>query len=239
MPPAAPTSLPADIRPSLTELLRRYHTGWYPCFMGDGASGPIGWRKYSHRGIQWLDKIHVGKKQKSDISDPSFDVRFNTAFEEILAGCAETARQGATWITPHLWRLFVRLHRMGHAHSFECWQAGRIVGGAFGIQLGGMMTIESMFHAVDNASKAAYVRTMLHLQARGFKLVDVNNATPFFERFGAETVPQWKFEEILREVRLLTPTLTDEAPAPQLPLAVKFQLPLARIVNAVHRRLVK
>ena len=228
-----------DIRPGVNELLRRYHAGWYPCFTGEGPTGAIGWRKYSHRGIQWLDKIHIGKKQRHDVFDPRFEIDFNQSFEQILNGCADTSRQGATWITPHLFDVFLQLHSLGHAHSFECRQDGKVVGGAFGLQMGGIMTIESMYHTIDNASKAAYVRTCLHLRERGFKLVDVNHANAFFERFGAETVPQWRFEEILRDLRKISPSLSDEYPAPELPLSVRLQLPLTRLVHAVERRLKK
>ena len=67
-----------DIRPTMDDFLYRYHTGWYPCFMGEGAVGPIGWRKYSHRGIQWLNEIHIGKKQFRDIFNSQFEFRVNT-----------------------------------------------------------------------------------------------------------------------------------------------------------------
>lgn len=228
-----------DIRPGVNEVLRRYHAGWYPCFTGEGPTGPIRWRKYSHRGIQWLDKLHIGKKQKRDIFDPRFEIKFNQSFEQVLNGCADTTRQGATWITPHLFEAFMQLHFMGHAHSFECWQYGRVVGGAFGIQMGGLMTIESMYHILDNSSKAAYVQTCLLLKDRGFKVVDVNHANTFFQRFGAETVPQWRFEEILRDMRKLAPSLSEKYPAPALPLGVRLQLPITRFAHALSRRLKK
>jgi leucyl/phenylalanyl-tRNA--protein transferase len=225
------------IRPGINEMLSRYHSGWYPCFMGEEPTGPVGWRKYTHRGIQWLDKLHVGKRQKSYVFAERFEVKFDTAFDETVRGCAETVREGNTWITPHLVELYSQLHDMGHAHSFECWEAGKLVGGAFGLQMGAMMTVESMFHTVDHASKAAYVRTCTHLQERGFKVVDVNHANPFFAGFGAETIPQWQFEEILREMRQLSPTFSDDKPVPTLPLAVKIQLPVARIATAIGKRL--
>ena len=225
-----------DIRPTMDDFLYRYHTGWYPCFMGEGAVGPIGWRKYSHRGIQWLNEIHIGKKQFRDIFNSQFEFRVNTDFANVLRNCADVSRQGATWITPHIASLFVDLHERGIAHSFECWQAGELVGGAFGMQLGSIMTIESMFHHVDNASKCAYVRALLHLRDRGYDLVDMNNATPFFQRFGAQTVPQWKFEELQRAHRKMNARISDQSPYPRLPISVRLQLPLSRIVHAIERR---
>jgi Leu/Phe-tRNA-protein transferase len=101
------------IRPGINEMLSRYHSGWYPCFMGEEPTGPVGWRKYTHRGIQWLDKLHVGKRQKSYVFAERFEVKFDTAFDETVRGCAETVREGNTWITPHLVELYSQLHDMG------------------------------------------------------------------------------------------------------------------------------
>ena len=222
--------------PSLNEMLARYAAGWYPCFLGDLPSGPVGWRKYTHRGIQWLDKIHVGSKQKRYVFSPRFEIRYNTAFNDVLIGCADLARQGATWITPGLMENFNQLNQMGHAHSFECWQEGKLVGGAFGIQIGGMISVESMFHNVDHASKAAYGQTLFKLRDRGFKLVDVNNASEHFARFGAETVPQWQFEELLRGAIKERPSFDDHTPARGLPLRVQLELPITRLVDGVRKR---
>ena len=243
-PPAADIESPSgDIRPTMDEFLYRYHSGWYPCFAGDddgnGPVGPIVWRKYSHRGIQWLDEIHIGKKQFRDIFNAHFEFRISTDFPAVLRGCSDLSRQGATWITPHIASLFVDLHEMGFAHSFECWQDGKLVGGCFGMQLGSIMTIESMFHHVDNASKCAYVRALLHLRERGYHLIDVNNATPFFERFGAKTIPQWKFEELMRAHRKVSVRMSDDASFPHLPISLRLQLPLSRLVHAVERRVLR
>jgi leucyl/phenylalanyl-tRNA--protein transferase len=228
-----------DFRPGVNETLCRYFTGWYPCHLGQTPDTPVGWRKYSHRGIHWLDqeKIHIPSRQKRYIFSPKFQLRFNAAFEEVLLGCADLARQGHTWITPGLMDVFCQLHDLGFAHSFECWQEGQLVGGAFGIQIGGMMTMESMFHSVDHAGKAMYVQTLYRLMERGFKLVDVNSASDHLSRFGAETVPQWQFERHLRDALQFSPTLGDEFPAPTLPLSVKVQIPLARIARVVGKKL--
>ena len=225
-----------DFRPSVHEALAHYFDGFYPCYLTDDTDGPIGWKKYSHRGIQWLDKIHIGSSQKRYVFSTKFQVRYNTAFKDVLIGCADLTRQGHTWITPGLIDVYCKLHMLGFAHSFECWQNDKLVGGAFGIQIGGMMTVESMFHTVDHASKAAYGQALMRLKERGFKLVDVNNASEHFARFGAETVPQWQFEETLRDVRGATPSFDDNLPTPTLPLAVRIHIPLRRIARAVGRR---
>lgn len=236
-PPAFTPVQDTEFHPGINEMLARYATGWYPCFLGDLPTGPVGWRKYSHRGIQWLDKIHVGSSQKRYVFSKKFEVRYNTAFNEVLIGCADLARQGATWITPGLMENFNKLHQMGYAHSFECWQDNQLVGGAFGIQIGGMITVESMFHTVDHASKAAYGQTLFKLRDRGFKFVDVNNASEHFARFGAQTIPQWKFEELLRSALKDRPSFDDASPAQGLPLLVQLELPITRIVDGVRKKL--
>ena len=229
----------ADFRPTVNEALYRYFSGWYPCHLGQTADTAVGWRKYSHRGIHWLheDNIHVGGRQKRYIFSPKFEIRFNTAFKETVLACADLSREGHTWITPGLTELYCQLRELGFAHSFECWQEDRLVGGSFGIQIGGMMTMESMFHRVDNAGKAMYIQTLYRLMERGFKFLDVNHASEHLLRFGAETIPQWEFEQHLREALRFTPTVGDEFPAPVLPLSLKVQIPLERIARVVGRKL--
>ena len=229
----------SDFQPTVNEALFRYFTGWYPCHLGATAATPVGWRKYDHRGIHWLhpDSIHVPARQKRYVLSPKFELRFNTAFREVLVACADLAREGHTWITPGLMELYGQLRELGFAHSFEIWKEGQLAGGAFGIQIGGMMTMESMFHRADHAGKAVYIQTLNHLMARGFKLLDVNNASDHLVRFGAQTVPQWEFEQHLREAMRLHPTLADEFPAPILPLSLKLQIPLGRIARIVGKKL--
>jgi leucyl/phenylalanyl-tRNA--protein transferase len=239
IPPAESPILPTpDFRPDPITILRRYAEGFFPCFLRDGArGGPVGWRKYSHRGVQFLDgRIRIAPKQKRYVFAPRFQIRFNTAFADVVAACADLDRDGFTWITPGLVDGFVKLHEMGYAHSFECWQDARLVGGAFGLQLGSIVTIESMFHTADHASKAAYGQTLLRLRQRGFTLVDVNDATDHFARFGAETIRQWRYEQLLRTALGDRPCLDDSFPARPLPLRLQIELPVARVYNGLKRR---
>ena len=122
----------------------------------NGKDGPVCWKAGSHRGVQWLDKVEFPRKQKRYIFSPAFEIRYDTAFEEMMRGCADLAREGKTWISEEYIRGMVGLNRMGFVHSYEAWSEGKLVGGGFGVQLGSMLTCDSMFHRMSNASKAAY-----------------------------------------------------------------------------------
>jgi hypothetical protein len=122
---------------------------------------------------------------------------------------------------------------MGFAHSFEAWDGDKLVAGAFGLQVGAIMTIDSVFHHVSNAGMAVYGQTLLRLRDRGFKLVDVNYVSGPFARFGEEWVPQWRFEELLRELMSQHPTLADDKPAPRLPAGVSRMLPVSRMIERI------
>jgi leucyl/phenylalanyl-tRNA--protein transferase len=242
--PPAPAILPeqGDFRPTVRQMLRWYALGWYPCYLLEINGGPVGWRKYSHRGVQWLtdERIHVGKKQKRDVFDERFVVKYDTAFNAVVEGCADPSTHGgATWVTPGLKKVYAELFRLGYAHSFECWQGDQLVGGSFGIQLGEVMTVESMFHTADNASKAAYVRTLYHLKERGFKVVDINHVTPFFERFGGETMRQWEFEEVLKNSLKAWPSFAEDKPAPNWPAGTLAEVAMLRKAGALGRRVKK
>jgi leucyl/phenylalanyl-tRNA--protein transferase len=122
---------------------------------------------------------------------------------------------------------------MGFAHSFEAWDGDRLVAGAFGLQMGALMSIDSVFHHVSNAGIAVYGQTLLRLRDRGFKLIDVNYVSGPFARFGEEWVPQWKFEQLLAGLLKEHPTVADDKPAPLLPASVRAQLPVARLLEKV------
>jgi leucyl/phenylalanyl-tRNA---protein transferase len=174
-----------DLRPDdPVHMLWRYANGAFPCFVSDDVHGPVGWIKCSHRGVLWLDKLHAGDKQRRQILDKRFEFRCNAAFEQVVRFCADPGRDGFTWLTEDLIGGMLRLREMGFAHSFEAWEAGELAGGAFGIQFGAVMMIQSIFHRADNAGKAAFVRGMLHLRERGFELIDLNLLPEHAVRWG-------------------------------------------------------
>jgi leucyl/phenylalanyl-tRNA---protein transferase len=209
--------------------LMQYVQGRMPDWV-NGHDGEVGWIKREHRGIQWLDKIQLPKKPQhlKYILQPKFTIKFDTAFEEVVTACADLKREGKTWIGPEIFRCYGALHKMGFAHSFEAWDGDKLVAGAFGLQMGALMSIDSVFHHVSNAGMAVYGQTLLRLRDRGFKLIDVNYVSGPFARFGEEWVPQWKFEELLGEMLIEHPTLSDNQAAPTLPRRVRYLLPLCR-----------
>ena len=215
-----------------------YHTLWHYAHgrMPDwvnGSDGEVAWIKREHRGVQWLDKIQLPKKSQhlKYILQPKFTIKFDTAFEQVLRACADLKREGKTWIREELFRGYCALHKMGFAHSFEAWDGDKLAAGAFGLQMGSVMSIDSVFHHVSNAGMAVYGQTLLRLKDRGFKLIDVNYVSGPFARFGEEWVPQWKFEELLGGMLHEHPTISDAQAAPRLPKRVRIMLPISRGVE--------
>lgn len=230
------------IRPSLhfredqTDVLWHYLAGFFPCYLQDDA-GPIGWLKFSHRAIQPLDQIHIGEKQKREVFARKFDLRIDQAFDDVIERCADPSRDGGNWIYPEVRRVFKKLHRMGFARSFEAWEGDRLVGGWFGIQIGSFITCESMFHDVNNAGKAAYVRGLLHLRDRGFTFVDVNFVSDHLARWGARYIHQWRFESMLRQAAFDPRPVVEGGPTPTLPASIRAVWPAARACYGIRRRI--
>ncbi|MGE5609455.1 MAG: leucyl/phenylalanyl-tRNA--protein transferase [Bacillota bacterium] len=218
------------------DMLWHCAKGELACWLSE-KQDQVGWVKYSHRGIQFLDKVEFPRKQTRYIFSPRFVIRYNQAFEQVVAGCMNMPRDARMWITPELYDGYVNLHRQGYAHSFEAWENGQLVGGAFGIQLGGYISCESMFHTTSNASKAVWGQTLLHLRQRGFKWIDTNCVATHSVSYGEEWVPQWRFEQMLREALLQRPSLADDRPCSPVPWQIRLALPMTRIVRAAARRL--
>jgi leucyl/phenylalanyl-tRNA--protein transferase len=224
------------IHPDPMDMLWHYANGEMPCYLVR-EGGEVGWIKYTHRGVQFLDRFQFPRKQLRYIFSPKFTVKYNQAFEETLAGCADLSREGRTWITPELIRGYTELHRLGYAHSYEAWMDGKLVGGAIGVQIGGYITCETMFHRVGNASKAAWGQTLVRLKERGFKWVDTNCVAAHHVEYGEEWVMQWKFEQMVREAMNENHSLADDIPCPPVPWILKAGLPVARMISSVRKRL--
>ena len=203
----------------------------------DGNDGPVHWATASHRGVQWLNKVRFPRKQKRYIFSPLFEIRYDRAFEEVVCGCADLSREGRTWICEPLIRGLVKLHHMGFAHSYEAWHNNQLVGGAFGVQFGSLITCDSMFHRMDNASKAAYGQTLVHLQQRGFKVVDTNGVAKHRVNYGEEWMPSWQFEQLLLNSLKDSPSIIDARPCPPLPWEIRAMIPALRVGRRVVRSL--
>ena len=174
---------------------------------------------------------------------PQFEVRFNISFEEVLRECADTNRKvmaqgvGETWLTEDLIQGMIKLNRMGYAHSYETWMGGRLVGGTFGIQLGGLITMSSLFHRVSNASKAAYSRSMMQLRDRGFKVIDIGMVPRHHVDFGSDWIPRWQFESMLPDLIHQKVSIDDGIPCQPVPWPIRMGMPVVKALRAVQRRL--
>lgn len=183
----------ADLEPGT--LLAAYRAGLFPMGLGEGGSGPLGWWSPDPRGVLELDDLRVFRSLRR--ATRRLEVRVDTAFDEVVAACADPAREGA-WITRAVADAYGRLHRLGWAHSVETWQDGVLVGGLYGVAVGGLFAGESMFHHVTDASKVALVglvellRTGLdEVRARGGdRLVDVQWRTDHLASLGVVELPR-------------------------------------------------
>jgi leucyl/phenylalanyl-tRNA---protein transferase len=217
-------------------MIWRFATGYMPCVIEE-ENDALQWRRFSHRGVQPLDAIHVGDKQRRDVFSKRFELRFDTDFITVLKRCADPQRDGGNWIVPELQRGYLALHEVGFAHSYECYEGGKLVGGCFGVHIGSFVSIESMYHDVPNASKAAYVRTLLHLRDRGFKWMDVNFVSDHLARWGARWMPRREWERELYAMARTPLAIADDIPAPRLPWRTRLGLPIVKAARGVARRL--
>ncbi|GAB5520892.1 MAG: leucyl/phenylalanyl-tRNA--protein transferase [Rhodothermales bacterium] len=170
-------------------LVYAYQQGVFP--MAESAEGPIYWYAPDPRGILPLDEFRVSKNLRKLVRKDAFTVRTNTAFEAVMRACAEREE---TWISDEIVAAYVGLHELGAAHSIECWQDEQLVGGLYGVALGGAFFGESMFHRMRDASKVALVHLVARLKAGGYTLLDTQFTTPHLEQFGATAIRREVYE---------------------------------------------
>lgn len=178
-------------------LLKAYACGIFP--MAESANDPgLFWVEPELRGIIPLDEFHVPRRLARTIRQNVFDVRVDTAFENVLRRCAEDAPdRKQTWINGRIAQLYTELHRMGHCHSIECWQNDALVGGLYGVRLGGAFFGESMFSRARDASKVALAHLVDRMKAGGFELLDTQFNTQHLSQFGAIEIPKSSYEFLL------------------------------------------
>ena len=215
---------------------------WHYCnarmpFWLNGDNGAVGWVCGKHRGVQKLDKIDIPKGQKRYVFNAKFEIRYDISFEEVIRACADTAREGKTFISEELIQGLIALHKMGYAHSYEAWCDGKLAGGGYGMQMGSLMTIDSMFYRVSNASKAAYGQTLMRMVERKFKLMDTNVVARHMVNYGEEWMPMWEYEQILEQALTESPSLTDDKPYPGLPAGFEKKLKFSRLYRKVKKKL--
>lgn len=166
-------------------LLRAYASGLFP--MARGREDPkVYWIDPDQRGVLPLDRFHVPRSLRRTLRREPFEVRVDTAFADVLRGCAESVPdRPETWINGEIETLFLALHDLGVAHSVEVWRDGRLVGGLYGLALSAAFFGESMFSRTTDASKVALCHLVARLRAGGFRLLDTQFITAHLARFGA------------------------------------------------------
>jgi len=184
-------------------LLEAYRHGIFPWY-NDGQ--PILWWSPDPRAVLFPDKLKVSRSLRKTIRRGDFTVTFDTRFAEVMQQCAAPRQQhpqGGTWITPEMFEAYVRLHDLGYAHSVESWRDGVLVGGLYGVSLGGAFFGESMFARTTDASKVALVWLLRQLQVWGFRLVDCQLPSPHLSSLGAEEIRRGEFLDHLANALIL------------------------------------
>ena len=176
-----------DLR--VERLVLAYRQGIFPWPIFDDDLTT--WFSPDPRAILEFDNLYVSRSLHKIIRRREFDIRFDRDFAAVVKGCAEPGPdRPTTWITRRLASAYLDLHRAGYAHSVEAWHRDQLVGGLYGVAIGGLFAGESMFARRSNASKVALVHLVEHLRKRGFRLLDVQQATPHMIRMGATLIPR-------------------------------------------------
>lgn len=187
-------------------LYEAYTAGVFPMGVGVNGGPPLGWWSPDPRGILRPGDLKVSRSLRRAL--PRFEIRVDSAFEDVIRACADPARDGR-WITEEIVDAYVSLHRLGWAHSVEAWQGDALAGGLYGVAIGGLFAGESMFHAVTDASKAALVglHEIISEDSDPRRLIDVQWRTPHLATLGVTEVPRREY------LRLLDVALTAPLPA--------------------------
>lgn len=178
------------LTPKLLEAA--YREGLFP--MGD-SRGRVVWFCPDPRAILPIGGMHVSRSLRR--SARKYEVTFDQAYREVMVRCA--AREEGTWITPEFLDVYTEMHRLGKGHSAEAWKDGRLVGGVYGVALGGAFMAESMFHSETDAGKVALWQLMARLERRGFTLFDVQFMTPHLASLGAIEISASDYLRLLKQ----------------------------------------
>ena len=172
-------------------LLQGYRLGVFPMAMDNGA---IEWFSPDPRAILPLEEFHVSHSLERIIRQKSFEMRINTSFREVMEKCALRAE---TWINAEIIESYARLHQLGYAHSVEAWRDGELVGGLYGVAIGGAFFGESMFHQTRDASKFALWALIERMRRQRLVLLDIQWLTPHLKKFGAVEISRKQYLHLL------------------------------------------
>ena len=181
---------------SATRLLSAYKQGIFPWF---NEGEPIMWWSTNPRMVLFPAELKISNSLKKTLKKNLFEVRFNTAFKEVMTACSQSPRdgQGGTWISPEMIKAYTKLHKLGHAICMESWLHNKLVGGCYGVIINKMFYGESMFHHVTDASKIAFVHLVQHLQNQGVGMIDCQMKTPLLASFGGREIERELFVQNL------------------------------------------
>ncbi len=201
--------LPPDLQPDV--LLGAYAQGLFPM---DDEAGDLRWFRPILRGLLPLDdRFHVGKNLRKRVRQQRFQVTTDRAFPAVMRACAHDREM---WISDRMIAAYVRLHDVGFAHSVEVWQDGELVGGLYGVAIGGAFCGESMFTRATDASKVALVYLVDTLRRQGFRLLDTQWTTDHLAQFGAYEVEADRYEQLLSDALTIRPDWPDTLAYPDL-----------------------
>jgi leucyl/phenylalanyl-tRNA--protein transferase len=187
---------------STERIITAYLNGIFPWYNEDE---PILWWSPNPRCVLFPNKFKPSKSLLSIIKKNVFEVRFDAIFKTVIEKCATTKRKGepGSWITTDIKKAYIKLHKLGFAHSVETYKDNELVGGLYGIAIGSVFYGESMFHSIPNASKVAFYFLIEKLKQLNFEIIDNQMTTPHLLSMGAEEISREKFLEILKkEVKL-------------------------------------
>lgn len=178
---------------SVDRLLLAYRSGIFPW-----TDDPLTWWSPDPRAIFDLQTFRPPKRLADKMKKKPFEITFDRNFEGVIRNCSKPAPgRETTWISPGFVQAYTRLHRAGHAHSVEAWQNGELVGGVYGVCIGGFFAGESMFYRATDASKIALTHLLFALRDAGFQLFDTQVTSPLTERLGAIDIPRRDYLERL------------------------------------------
>ena len=195
---------------STRRLINAYRHGIFPWY---GEGDPILWWSPDPRTVLLPDRLHRARSLRKLLRQRPFGVTMDRDFPAVIRACAgPRADSQGTWLLPEMINAYCALHVHGIAHSVEVWQAGQLVGGLYGVAMGGAFFGESMFSRTDNASKVALVHLCEHVLGLGIELIDCQVLTAHMRRMGAELMPRARFMERLQALRdrPLTPGTWDD-----------------------------
>lgn len=180
-------------------LLKAYAAGVFP-MAEDAGDDTLFWIDPETRGVLPLDAFHIPKRLKRTVRSGKFEIRIDQSFNEVIEACAASvSNRQTTWINERIRKLYADLFDMNHCHTVEAWADGQLVGGLYGVRLGGVFFGESMFSRVNDASKVALVHLAARLIAGGFSLLDTQFTTDHLDQFGVVEIARDEYRVMLQQ----------------------------------------